>query len=564
MLLQVSIQNFALIDKLTVNFEEGLNILTGETGAGKSILIDAINYVLGEKTNRNLLKQGEKKTFVEAVFEIDNPKTIEILAEFSLDFDDVIIVSRETSKSGKNLVKVNGRTMLISQVKELSKTLLDIHGQHQNQDLLNPSKHVDYLDKYGETDLENVMTVYKNEYREYISIINKIEKIEKNKNDNEKLSDYLSFQLKDIEKANLKLNEDEELKEQYEILSNSEKISSVLNEVYSILNENSDSYNSVYDLIGKIINNLKSIENNLKSITPNINLLEEAYYNVEQVIDNVRDSKESIYYDSDELDYINSRIFLIESMKRKYGNSVEEILQFAESLKEQLDSIENSEEIIESLHKKKTELISKMKSNADEIYKKRMCIKEELQSRIKAELDYVGLEKSIFQIEILHTDEFLYNGCDKVSFLISTNPGQPMHSLESIVSGGELSRIMLSLKTVFADKDDIPTLIFDEIDTGISGRTAQRVAEKMFLISNNHQVFCVTHLPQIASMSDFHLKVYKETTSDMTFTKVTNLDISEKEEEIARMIGGSKITNLTIENSREMIKLANEVKKNLS
>lgn len=564
MLLQVSIKNFALIDNLTVNFDEGLNILTGETGAGKSILIDAINYVLGEKINRNLLKQGDNKTFVEAIFEIDNPKTDEILRKFHIEFEDIIIVSRETSKSGKSLVKINGKSLLISQMKDISKTLLNIHGQHQNQDLLNSATHIQYLDKYGETTLEEIIAKYSKYYKEYLDIMNKIEEIEKNRDDNEKLKDYLSFQLKDIENANIKMNEDKDLENQYEILSNAEKISAVLNEAYEVLNENSDSNFAVFYQLGKIIHSLKTIENNIKTMGPSINLLEEAYFNIEQVIDDVRKSKENIYYDSDELDYINSRIFLIDAMKRKYGESVEEILAFKDSLKEKIENIENSDEIISSLHKKKEELHIKLKQNAHLLYEKRLVVKKELEEKIKSELIYVGLEKAVFNIAITHGDSFYFNGSDKVSFLISTNPGQPLHTMESIVSGGELSRIMLCLKTIFADKDDIPTLIFDEIDTGISGRTAQRVAEKMFLISKKHQVFCVTHLPQIASMSDFHLKVFKEIIDEITLTKVINLKVSEKEEEIARMIGGSKITNLTIENSKEMIKFANEIKKELS
>lgn len=564
MLLQVSIKNFALIDNLTVNFDEGLNILTGETGAGKSILIDAINYVLGEKTNKNLLKQGDNKTFVEAVFGIDNPKTDEILRKFHIDFEDIIIVSRETSKSGKSLVKINGKSLLISQMKDISKTLLNIHGQHENQDLLNSSTHIEYLDKYGENILEEIAAKYNKYYEEYLNIKNKIEEIKKNRDDNEKLKDYLSFQLRDIENANLKMNEDKSLEEQYDILSNAEKISSVLNEAYEGLNENSDSNLSVFDQLGKIIHSLKTIESNIKNIEPSINLLEEAYFNIEQVIEDVRKYKENVYYDSDELDYINSRIFLIDAMKRKYGESVEEILAFKDSLKEKIENIENSDEIINNLLKKKEELYIKLKQNADIIYQKRQIVKKELEGKIKSELLYVGLEKAVFNIEIEHGDVFYSNGSDKVRFLISTNPGQPLHTMESIVSGGELSRIMLCLKTIFADKDDIPTLIFDEIDTGISGRTAQRVAEKMFLISKKHQVFCVTHLPQIASMSDFHLKVFKEIINEMTLTKVIDLKVSEKEEEIARMIGGSKITSLTIENAKEMIKFANEIKKELS
>jgi DNA repair protein RecN (Recombination protein N) len=564
MLLQVSVKNFALIEQLTVNFEEGLNVLTGETGAGKSILIDAINFVLGDKTNKNAIRHGEEKTFVEAVFEIKNKKTIEVLESFSIDFDDLLIVSRETNKSGKSLVKVNGKTLLLSQVKELSETLLNIHGQHQNQDLLNSSRHIEFFNKYSEDFLKEVMNVYVELFVQYKNINEKIESIRKSKVENEKLLDYLQFQLKDIEKANLKPQEDEELDEKYKILSNAEKISAVLNESYSVLNQNSEDNYCISYILGKTIHNLKSIEGNLKSISPAITLIQEAFYNIEQAIDDIRDQKEEVYYDADELDFLNSRIFLIDAMKRKYGASIKEILDFKNSLQEKIENITLSDEKIENLEKEKQVLVDKMILSCDEIYKRRLIIKEELEKNIKNELDYVGLEKAIFQVSIQHTNEFFDTGSDKIKFMISTNPGQPLQPMDKIVSGGELSRIMLSLKAVFANKDDIPTIIFDEIDTGISGRTAQSVAEKMYLISTNHQVFCVTHLPQIASMSDSHLKVFKESVEESTFTKVINLNKEEKENEIARMIGGSKITALTIENSKEMIKLADEIKIELS
>ncbi|SHH36866.1 DNA repair protein RecN [Clostridium grantii] len=564
MLLQVSVKNFALIEQLTVNFEEGLNVLTGETGAGKSILIDAINFVLGDKTNKNAIRHGEDKTFVEAVFEVKNQKTIELLQSLDIDFDDVIIVSRETNKSGKSLVKVNGKTLLVSQVKELSETLLNIHGQHQNQDLLNSSRHIEFFNKYGEEFLMEVMKVYVELFEQYKNINEKIISIKKNKAENEKLLDYLQFQLKDIEKANLKENEDEELDERYKILSNAEKISAVLNESYSSLNKNSEDNYSISYILGKTIHNLKGIESNLKSISPAINLIQEAFYNIEQAIDDIRDQKDDIYYDSDELDFLNSRIFLIDAMKRKYGASIKEILEFKKSIEEKIENITFSDEKIEKLEEQKQILENKMILSCDEIYKRRLIIKDELEKSIKKELDYVGLEKAIFKVNIEHTNEFFDSGSDIIKFLISTNPGQPLQPMEKIVSGGELSRIMLSLKAVFANKDDIPTIIFDEIDTGISGRTAQSVAEKMYLISIDHQVFCVTHLPQIASMSDSHLKVFKESIDENTFTKVINLNREEKEDEIARMIGGSKITPLTLENAKEMIKLADDIKIELS
>ncbi|WMJ81870.1 DNA repair protein RecN [Clostridium sp. MB40-C1] len=560
MLLQLNINNFALIESLSISFDKGFNILTGETGAGKSIIIDAINFVLGGKFNKGLIRTGEEKTFVEAIFDVENKNTISLLKEMEIEFEDLVIISRETFKSGKSIVKVNGKSVLISQIKRLAETLINIHGQHENQDLLKSATHILYLDRLGEDKLKNDLIEYMKLYEKLLEIDRKIGELGVNSGEREKLLDFLNYQISEIDKANLKIGEDLELEKRYTILNNAEKISGSLGYAYNVLYNSNDNFVSVYDSLNKVIKELRNVEDKIDTISSIVNSLEEAYYNIEQNISDIRHIQENTSYDKNELDIINSRIFQIDTYKRKYGNSIEEILEYKNKITKQYNEMINSNEIIESLKKDREKICSKMRKIAKDIHIIRKSIATLLEDKIKSELEYVGLEKSIFKVSIKMEEEFYSNGCDKIEFLISTNPGQPIKPLESVVSGGELSRIMLGLKTVFVSKDEIPSIIFDEIDTGISGRTAQRVAEKMYLISKNCQVFCVTHLPQIAAMSDCHFLVSKEVKEERTYTNIKRISETKKEEEIARMIGGSEITDLTIKHSKEMIKLAHDRK----
>lgn len=563
MLLQLNISNFALIENLTISFENGFNVLTGETGAGKSIIIDAISFVLGGKFNKNLIRIGEEKTFVEAVFDVENQHTKKILQDMEIEFEDLIIISRETFKNGKSLVKINGKSILISQIKILSQSLINIHGQHENQDLLNTSKHIYYLDKFGNEKLKSYLQEYKQLYNKMLYIEQKINDLEIDSSEREQLMDFFSYQINEIEKSNLKINEDIELEKQYSVLSNFEKINAALSYSYNILYNSDDNFISIYDSLNKVIRELKNIEDKLDTVPKIVNSLEEAYYNIEQNITDIRSIEQSICYDRQELDFVNSRIFQIDSLKKKYGNSIEEILEYKNNIIKKYEDMLNGNEIIEKLKEQKESICIKLKETGKNIHNIRLQISLILEKRIQKELTYVGLEKSVFKISVNMQEIFHNNGCDKVEFLISTNPGQPVKTLESVVSGGELSRIMLALKTVFITKNEISSIIFDEIDTGISGRTAQRVAEKMYLISRQCQVFCITHLPQIAAMSDYHFLISKETKNDKTYTNIKKLSKKYQEQEVARMIGGSEITDLTIKNAKEIINLASEKKSEL-
>ncbi len=556
MLLQINITNFALIERLSISFDKGFNVLTGETGAGKSILIDAINYVLGGKFSKDLIRTGEEKTYVEAVFTLENNKTAALLKELDVDFDDLVIISRETFQSGKSIAKVNGKTFLLSNIKVISSTLLDIHGQHENQNLLESVSHIYYLDSFGEKKLVKELEDYRIVYKSYMEIENEINKLQGKEGEKEKLVDFYKYQLDEINKANLKKDEDIELESQYSVLSNAEKINKALGNSYEILNGGSENAISIYDGLGIAIKELRSIQKHIEKVKTIADSLEEAYYNIEENSEHIRKLKDSVQYDEGKLEFINSRIYQIGLYKKKYGNTIDEILKYRDKIEKQYNDLINSNEIVEKLKLEKKNKFKQLTDIANKLHYIRAAIAAELEKSVKAELNYIGLEKSTFKIDVALTENFNEHGGDKVQFLISTNPGEPLKPLEKVVSGGELSRIMLALKTVFVDRDEIPSVIFDEIDVGISGRVAQSVAEKMYSISNTHQVFCVTHLPQIACISDVHYLISKEVKENKTFTSVTKMSEQQKQYEIARMVGGAEVTKLTLEHAKELIQLA--------
>lgn len=557
MLIQLNIKNFALIEEMTINFSEGFNILSGETGAGKSIMIDAIDFVLGGKFSKNLIRTGEEKTYVEALFTIEGNKALKVLEELEIEYEDVLIVSRESHINGKNLIKVNGKSLITSQLRQIRAKLLDIHGQHQNVELLQRSSHISYLDDFIDVQIIEPLNKYSELRDDLLKIRANISRISGNQ-DREKLLDYLKFQIEDIEKAKLKENEEESLKEEYNILANAEKINKSLAVSCGILSGNEEF--SVIDSISKVIQELSNVENHFEKIKKNKEIIEGAFYTIEEASRELRDMAEDIVFDQDALDKVNARIYEINVYKKKYGATIPEILEYYEKIQKEYNEIINSEKIIEGLKEKESEVLSKMKAKALVLHDLRKEKSKFLEEKILKELTFVGLEKSRMEIRVISQEAFNEKGFDDVCFYISTNPGEPLMPLEKVLSGGELSRIMLALKCVFAEKDEIPTLIFDEIDTGISGAVAQRVGEKMYQLSKTHQVLCITHLPQIAVLSDYHYFVMKKVIDNKTFTQIKILLKEEKEFEISKMLAGDDVTEATLNNVKEMINLS-ELKK---
>lgn len=561
MLLQLSIKNFALIEEITLDLDEGFTILAGETGAGKSILIDAINYVLGSKFNKDLIRTGEEKTFVEAICSIEDNKSLkEILDFYDIEYDDILIISRESFKNGKSVIRVNGKAIILSNLRKISEKLIDIHGQHSNQNLLNKDRHIEYLDSFGKINLENDFIKYKESFVEFKDIKDKILSLNKNESD-EKLVDYIKYQIEEIDNVSLSAGEEEKLIDRYNILSNHEKIRNSLARSYSYLDSSTGEY-SVLDSLDFVVREISDIEKHSEKAKLIKERVNNTYYELQDLTKDIKSLLDESYYDENELDEINSRIYKIGLLKKKYGSSIEEILKYRENLDKQYQEIINSEEIIKELKNKLIVIEKRLDKYSKNIHEKRVILGKAIEEKIEKELKYVGLGKCTFKISIEYDDSFNLKGKDKVQFMISTNLGEPIKPMEKIVSGGELSRIMLSLKSVFIDKDNTPTIIFDEIDTGISGRIAQCVAEKMYEISNKHQVLCITHLPQIASMSDNHYMVKKYIENEKTFTKIEKINEEKKIEEIAIMLGGVKLTENTLTNAREIIELANK-KKNI-
>ena len=553
MLIQLNIKNFALIEEMTIDFSEGFNILSGETGAGKSIMIDAIDFVLGGKFSKSLIRTGKERTYVEALFTIENDSIKKILEELDIEYDDIVIVSRESHQNGKNLIKINGKSFITSQLRKLGCKLLDIHGQHQNADLLQRATHIVQLDDFIGESIYYIIKKFTFEKEKLLEVQDKIKRIEGNE-DREKLLDYLKFQIEDIEKAKLKENEEENLKEEYNILANAEKINNALLSAHNLLNNNEEF--TVINSLSKVLHELSSIENHFEKIKSNKESIEGAFYTLEECSREIRDMAEEIVFDNDALEKVNSRIYEINQYKKKYAPSIPEILEDHEKIKREYDEIINSEKIIKELKEKELIIINKMKEISLKLHEIRSKKAKELQENILSELKFVGLEKSRMEIRVEIKDNFNERGFDEVTFFISTNPGEPLMPLEKVLSGGELSRIMLALKCVFAEKDKIPTLIFDEIDTGISGAVAQRVGEKMYQLSNTHQIICITHLPQIAVLSDYHYFVMKKVNNNKTFTEIKVLLKEEKEIEISKMLSGDEVTEATLNNVREMIKLS--------
>ncbi|MBO1263525.1 DNA repair protein RecN [Proteiniclasticum sp. SCR006] len=555
MLIQLNVKNFALIDHLELNFQNGFTILTGETGAGKSILIDSINFVLGEKFNKEFIRTGADSTFVEAIFTLEEG-TEEILDALGIPYEDTVILSRESFVSGRNNARINGKSVLVGVLKEIGRELLDIHGQHNNQNLLDNTRHMDYLDSFIDLYETDEFRAYTSEFTRLSELKNTLQKLLGSK-DREKLMDYLKFQIDDIEKAKLTLDEEQELIEKFSMISHAEKISTGLVQTCELMG----SEEGILNHLSTSLHSLKSIEKYFEKLKGPIENLEGAYYTLQESFREITDYKDSVYYDQDELNEINERLYTYGNYKKKYGEKVEDILAYYEKIRGEYENLVNAEEFIIKVRKDIEDARKILKKIGARLHERRIEGGRKLSEKINRELKFVGLEKAQFQVDVVDAEGIHALGTDEVNFLISTNTGEPMKPLEKIVSGGELSRIMLSMKVAFIDKDKTPSVIFDEIDTGISGRIAEAVGEKMYSLSHSFQVFCVTHLPQIAAFSDQHFVVSKHEDNKRTFTQVESADLGAKTVELAKMIGGSTISDPQMRSAEDIIAKTEEIKK---
>lgn len=554
MLEYLHIKNVALIDEQFINFSEGLNILTGETGAGKSMVIDSINFVLGEKVSKDFIRSGETNALVEVLFFLKEQKTLEAIKNLDVELDayNSLLISREINKNGRTVCKINGRGTTMNIIKEISSILIDIHGQHQHQSLLNSSKHIVLLDQFCGDKLQILKNELYKEYREYKSIQDKIKQLTGDEKERQQKIDILQYQINEIETAKLKPNEEEDLLQQRKILAGAEKLNSNIKEIGILLNGDDSNYTGAVDQLNKIANLLKESSDIDLSLSELTALSQNITVQLEELAVDLRRYNKDIDSSPEQLFEVETRLDLIYNLKKKYGSNIQEILDFYNKIKNQLDFISNSEQELQKLDaglKLQYNKISKLCEKITEIRKSKSV---DIQTYIENTLTELEMKSAKFKIQITKKQEFNENGWDNIEFLISANVGEPLKPLAKIASGGEMSRVMLALKTVLADVDNIESLIFDEIDTGVSGRTAQKVAEKMAIISKNHQILCITHLPQIAAMADSHYLIEKIEQNNKTVTKIYDLDEQHSILELARLIGGATITNTTITAATEM------------
>lgn len=563
MLIQLSVENIAIIEKLAIEFEDGLNILTGETGAGKSILIDAINALLGGRVSRDIIRLGEDKAKVEAVFEIPD-KLINMLNDMGIEpsGDGTVVISRQFSVSGKNICRVNGALVTVAQLKEIGEYLIDIHGQHDNQSLLRSQAQVTYLDMFSGRILLQEKEIYQNVLKRYNEVNRKISELRKMEKERARLEDLYRYQAKEISAACLKKGEDIELERKSSLISNAEGIMQAFSSAYLNLAGDENNIPGALDLIQQAqaaIEGISGIDAEFEKISSN---LLEAADRLTELTREIRLKKESINYDPKQQQEIEERLALIGTLKRKYGNTIEEIIEYGSFIQQKLEEVSDTESLLKKLNAEKSSLEIELYSKACQIHDMRVKAADELKEKVTKELMDLEMEKADFKVDIQFDQNRSYNenGLDIIEFLISPNPGEGLKPLNRIASGGEMSRIMLAIKTILADVDETGVLIFDEIDTGVGGKAALKVGEKLLQVSAKHQVICITHHAQIASLAKAHYLISKKTDKKRTIAILEKLDGNEREKEIARLLSGEENKSTTML-AKEMIEKGKTLRK---
>ncbi|MCM3412507.1 DNA repair protein RecN [Metabacillus litoralis] len=566
MLAELSIKNFAIIESLTVSFERGLTVLTGETGAGKSIIIDAIHLLAGARGSSEFVRYGEKRAELEALFLLDDTNHPVYLKceEFGIDVSDgMIILRRDMSSTGKSICRINGKLVTIAVLREVGQLLVDIHGQHDNQELMNEENHLSLLDQYGGQEVKDALEAYLDVFRHYDGLKKKITQLSENEQEMAHRLDLLQFQLDEIEKAELQPKEDELLQEEKNQISNYEKIYDALQNGYNSLHGEQKGLDWI-GLAMSQLENVGQINSTLKELSETVS---NAFYMLEDISYQLRNELESLEFDPGRLNYVEGRLNEINTLKRKYGQSVEEILTYSAKIEEEIDTIQNKDSHITKLQKELQSITEDLSIEAKNLSMIRQKHAKMLIEEIHQELKELYMEKTSFDVNMKekrnNVNEIKYTstGAEEIEFYISTNPGEPLKPLNKTASGGELSRIMLAMKSIFSQHQGITSIIFDEVDTGVSGRVAQAIAEKIYRVSNGSQVLCITHLPQVAAMADTHLYIAKETKSGRTKTSVKPLVEDEKVKEIGRMIAGVEVTELSKEHAKELLLLASSSKR---
>ena len=553
MLQTLSIKQFAIIDELDINFSDGLTVMSGETGSGKSIIIDAIGQLIGMRASSDYVRHGEKKAIIEGIFDIDESKdAIKILESLAIDVDeDFLLVKREIFSSGKSICRINNQTVTLQDLRKVMQELLDIHGQHETQSLLKQKYHLQLLDDYADNHYSDLLNQYQLSYNQYKNKRKELEELESADQALLQRLDLMKFQLEELTEASLKEGEVDQLESDIKRIQNSEKLNLALNNAHQVLTDES----AIPDRLYELSNYLQTIND----IVPEkfVRLKEDIdqfYYILEDAKHEIYDEMANTEFDEQVLNEYESRMNLLNNLKRKYGKDITELIGYQSKLANEIDKIENYEQSTSQLREEIKTLYNEVIDIGKKLSQERRRVARELRDHIVSEIQNLQMKDANLEISFKPLDEPTIEGIEFVEFLISPNRGEPLKSLNKIASGGELSRIMLALKSIFVKSRGQTAILFDEVDSGVSGQAAQKMAEKMRDIAQYIQVICISHLPQVASMSDHHLLISKASNADRTTTQVKELKDENKIDEIARMISGASVTELTRENAKEMIK----------
>ncbi|MBZ5201368.1 DNA repair protein RecN [Planomicrobium chinense] len=561
MLRELDIRNFAIIDALTVSFTEGLTVLTGETGAGKSIIIDAVHLLAGGRGSQEFIRHGAKKAEIEGLFSLDNEKhpVFRKLDEFGISSSDGdILLRRELNDKGKNVCRINGKLVTISILREVGAALIDIHGQHETQELMDEKQHVFLLDQFAGKSIAKAKESYLNTYDKYLKLKREFASYNENEQQIAQKIDLLTFQLREIEAAELVAGEEEELQQERKRLQNFNKIYESVSAAHEAIQGESKGL----DWVGSAMSELEHAASVDEAFSSQSETLSSAFYQLQDVSTEIKRVIDDMEFDPERLNEIEQRLTLLQSLKRKYGASVEDMLLYYETQVDELDRLINRDQRLQLDQEKLKELTEDLRVEAEELTILRKKASKQLGNAIMEQLQALHMGKASFEVNFssLPSGRFDRNGRDVIAFYISTNLGEPLKPLTKVASGGELSRMMLALKTIFSKHQGITSIIFDEVDTGVSGRVAQAIAEKIAAISVHSQVLCISHLPQVAAMADQHLFIEKKVEKQRTVTAVHELDGQERTEEMSRMLSGAEITELTLQHAEELLTLARDRK----
>ena len=553
MLEHLHIRNVALIKESEISFGDGLNILTGETGAGKSMIIDSLQFALGGRAGKDFLRHGEKQAAVEALFSVQSQALTEKLAENGIvpEEDGTLLITRTLSEAGKSVCRINGSTVTVGMLKEIAEDMIDIYGQHEHQSLLNPVKHIRLLDRFCGAGFGEAMEEYKNSRQRLKDLEKQLTILIGDESQREQRMDMLLFQKEEIEAAELQEGEEDALLEQKKRLSSMERLIRLTGESVTLLYDGDDRAPSACDQLGDALAKLREAAEYDAALSPLADALADGYAAVEDCARELKREAEKQEADPEELERIEERLQLFYKLKRKYGGSIEAVLEFYEKAVQELEFLSNSSEKAAELSAKKAAEEKRLSALAETLTARRRATAEQVEEQIETALHDMEMKHARFHIQIEEKADWGADGKDKVEFLISANAGEPLKPLAKIASGGEMSRVMLALKTVLVDADEIGTCIFDEIDTGVSGRTARRVGEKMRFLGGKRQLLCITHLPQIAAMADNHFLIEKESDAGETVTRVTALDEEGAVREVARLM--NDVTETTLAAARELL-----------